>query len=214
MVKCVVSDYIALTKGIEFGKECHARLFENGFIDAEGNSTEKAKPVIQKMLDAERHLQRGIRIDKRTKTDPNAILDTGFQWTSQSFPSKNITLTINPCFSYFGRPIKGLIIDKKYKPDKNSILSKLDIPKDAKCAKPIYYQQTALDGIKLIWFKYNSEGFLAIQACYYDFLINKFKEVKWYCSNLSSLVYATKGKNLCGMVMPYDTTNVIERPTI
>lgn len=218
MGKCILGDYVALTKELDLDVECRNRLLADGLIEInEGRAipTPKSKPIIQKMLDAEIKLQRGIRITTRTKIDSNDILNTGLPWTTKTFVSKkDLTLTVNPCFSYRGNPVKGLTLDKEYKPDKKNILTRLEVPKDAKSAKPVYYQQTALDGIKLVWFKYNAEGFLAIQACYHDFIVSKFKEVKWYCSNLSSLVYATEGKDICGMVMPYDTTNVIERPTI
>lgn len=191
------------------------RLLKAGLIDESIDLTAEGVEAIERIQTLTEKLSRGIPMAERKQVDPEKVYtDRAVAlWRTGTVGKKPVVT--DGTMIYVGKPVAGMKAEKG-STDARKMLPRIVAQQKGDYVEvtPTYYQTNGkVLGIELVWLENKEAGVrAAIQAMYYDFVLNKFPSAKWLATNEKVAVKASvKGKgitkdNVVALVMPYLTT--------
>lgn len=185
--------------------EAYKRLIATEYMAPNGGLRPEALAAVKKVLVIETKLKKGIPLKSRTSANPGTIIThKKLEWFSKKFKKQYITA--NAFFAYLGKPHHAMNRKNHFMPSDKELVNCLIPPKTQSYKlTPYAYQIESFEGAKLIWFKYENDGTVAIQAFYYDFLQFHFKGSQFFTYHNDSRIFIAKPGIVNAMVMPFIT---------
>ena len=195
------------------------RLIRAGVIKEDGVLTDAGQELLAKVLKAEKKLQVGIPFKRRTSADPAKIKEPSRRsWKTGRVGNQLVTTNSEIIFtgpSVLSTTKASIDLRKKLHP-----AVALALKGDFVEVWPHTFQIESLGGGGLVWLaRKGQDGWVAIQAKYYDFLRAKFPTGRWYAVDGERPVQIrvkNKGwKNgVVALVQPIEVNKGVKLPTV
>jgi hypothetical protein len=184
---------------------------EDDLSEAEGKKLEQIRTVVVPKLKA------GVPFEKRGWQDPKAVVNSN-KWLTGTVSRKPIAC--NGEMLFVGKPRSPMFAEQAPSDTRQRLPQTV-----ASCLKgrfqpvqPHTYQIEELGLVELVWMaNAKQEFFVAIQAKYHDFLIDRFPKLSWFAKSQYDSVQArvqNRGlkDNVVAIVMPYIVKEPIKPP--
>ena len=188
------------------------RLQEANICDVGGRLTDFGQAAYAKVKARENELQVGIPVGERVLFDPDSCLAGPASWFTTKVNRKAVVT--NKHLVYFGKPHSKMWLAEPEKGVKQKIHSTvMQMLKGTDAfveVIPTLYQIECLGGWEVVWLENKEHGLkVALQATYYDFLMERRPEAKFYAEASDNVVVLReeserKGvKGTVAFVMPF-----------
>lgn len=181
-------------------------------LEATGALTDFGRAAYAKVKIREKELQKGIPVEKRTLFDPDSCLAGPASWFTTKVNRKAVVTNLH--LVYFGKSHpKMWLVDPEVGVKQKIHRTVMQMLKGTDTfveVTPTLYQIEYLGGRELIWLENKEHGLkVALQATYYDFLMERRPEAKFYAEASDQVVVLReeserKGVNgAVAFVMPF-----------
>lgn len=200
---------------ILYSEDIINNLMIYGFIDNDGKITPRGEKALAKVAHRMEQLKKGLPIEERKSTDPDLIKYGGTVFSQGKIEGKKNWYS-DGFILLIGNPSPGL--QKTKEPPSRAVRASVT-PMFKKAAsnknnteiRPFAFQISESKITELIWLADRNGGTVkCINSMYYDFLCNKYKDIRFLCNpqgahNETPILLKAVHKGPVGLLMPMES---------